>query len=414
MSGPTATAAAHDPGVVHGTCDPAFLAVREEFGRNLAERGELGAALHVSVDGRAVVDLWGGTADPATGRAWEADTLVVAYSCTKGVVALAAHLLVDRGLLGLDAPVSRYWPEYGCAGKEGTTVRMLLDHTAGVPAVTAQLCPGDMYDADLMAGHLARQRPWWEPGTQRGYHLVTFGWTVGEVVRRVSGRNIGRFVAEELAGPLGADFFLGLPVEHEPRVAGLVPWVPGPDTVPSAFAEAFFADPTGLQATAMGNVLAAGVDASSRDFRAAEMGGMGGLCSARGLAAVYAPLAQGGGGLVSRAAVDRMSGAAGESAHDVLLLVPTRFGLGFMASTDNRHLVPRVEGGSAVLGRAAFGHVGMGGSIGFADPEEGLAVGYVMNRHGEGVLLNERGQSLVDAVYRSLGHRTDASGAWVR
>jgi CubicO group peptidase (beta-lactamase class C family) len=396
---------------VHGTCLPGFEAVREEFARNLAERGELGAAVHVTVDGEPVVDLWAGSTDDS-GTPWAADTLVCVYSCTKGVVALAAHLLVDRGLLDLEAPVSTYWPEFGCNGKESTTVRMLLDHSAGLPAVDADVQPGDMYDADVMADHLARQRPWWQPGTRNGYHLVTFGWTVGEVVRRVSGLSIGELIAKELAEPLGADFFLGLPEELEPRVATVTEWLPGPDWVPSPYVAAMVSDPSSVQAVAMANVIASGVDVNTRAFRAAEMGGMGGIASARGLAALYTPLAVGS--LVSSATLARMSQTAVATSEDALLLVPTRFSLGFMTSMDNRRRGPALAGSSAVLGPSAFGHVGKGGSIGFADPAERLAFGYVMNRHGEGILLNEKGQRLVDATYRSLGCRTDEAGVWVR
>lgn len=399
---------------VHGTCHPAFDAVRVELARNFAERGEVGASVHVTVDGEPVVDLWGGTADPATGREWEADTLAVAYSCTKGITALAAHVLVDRGLLDLEALVADYWPEYGCAGKDHTTVRMLLDHSAGVPAVDGPVQPGDMYDADIMATHLARQRPWWEPGTRNGYHLVTFGWTVGEIVRRVSGLTLGQFIAKEIAEPLDADFYLGLPAELEPRVAPITVWQPGPDHVPTPYMRAMQTQPDSVQAVAMGNVTAAGVDANTREFRAAELGGMSGVATAKGLASIYTPLALGGGDLVSGDAIARMSQTAVATSEDALLLIPTRFGLGFMMSMDNRRRGPRANGSSVVLGPLAFGHVGMGGSLGFADPAERLAFSYVMNKHGEGILLNEKGQSLVDATYRSLGFRTNAPGVWVR
>jgi CubicO group peptidase (beta-lactamase class C family) len=391
--------------VVHGTCAPGFAEVRDELVRNLTERGEVGAAVHVKVGGDTVVDLWAGVADPETGRPWEADTLVCVFSCTKGVVALAAHLLVDRGLLDLDAPVSRYWPEFAAAGKESVTVRMLLDHSAGLVALDAALSPGDMYDADLMASHVAAQQPWWEPGTRHGYHFATFGWTVGEVVRRVSGRSLGQLVADEVAR--GADFFLGLPEELEPRVASVLPFVPGAVAEPSPFVRAILDDPAGMHALAVGNVVAAGVDASTRAFRAAEMGATTGHASARGLAEVYA----GFGELVGATTLARMSQGA-VAGLDALLLVPTRFGLGLMLSMDNRRTGR--AGDSVVLGPSAFGHVGLGGSIGFTDPAEQLSFAYVMNNHGEGILLNDRGQSLVDATYRSLGFRTSEPGVWVR
>ena len=390
--------------MISGTCAPGFEEVRDELARNLAERGELGAAVHVTVRGETVVDLWGGVADAATGRPWEADTLVCVFSSTKGVVSLAAHLLVDRGLLDLDALVTECWPEFGAAGKEAVTVRMLLDHTAGLAAVDAPLQPGDMYDADLMAKHIAAQKPWWEPGSRHGYSFATFGWTVGEVVRRVSGRSLGGFIRDELAK--GADFHLGLPEELDERVATVVPFVPRPDATPKAFVTKVLTDPTSVQAVAVGNVVAAGVDSSTRAFRAAEMGATTGHASARGLAQVYAQ-AQLSTDTLARLARPSVAGL------DALLLVPTSFALGFMVSTDNRRVTGR-QSDSAILGATAFGHVGLGGSIGFADPAEDLAFAYVMNAHGDGVLLNEKGQSLVDATYRALGHRTNAPGVWVR
>ena len=390
--------------MISGTCAPGFGSVRDAFARNLAERGEVGAAVHVVHRGETVVDLWGGVADPETGRPWEADTLVCVFSSTKGVVALAAHLLVDRGLLDLDALVTDHWPEFGAAGKQAVTVRMLLDHTAGLAAVDADLQPGDMYDADLMARHIAAQKPWWEPGTRHGYSFATFGWTIGEVVRRVSGRSLGGFVRDELAKD--ADFWLGLPEEHDDRVARVIPFVPQPDATPKAFVTKVLTDPTSVQARAVGNVVAAGVDASTRAFRAAEMGATTGHASARGLAQVYAQVELGADTL---ARLKRPSVAG----LDALLLVPTSFALGFMVSTDNRRRTGR-SGDSAVLGPTAFGHVGLGGSIGFRDPDEDLAFAYVMNAHGDGVLLNDKGQDLVDATYRALGCRSSASGAWVR
>jgi len=280
--------------------------------------------------------------------------------------------------------------------------------------VDGPLQPGDMYDADVMAEHLARQRPWWQPGTRNGYHLVTFGWTIGELVRRISGLSIGEFIAKELAQPLGADFYLGLPEELEPRVATITEWLPGQGWVPTPYVTAMISQPESVQAVAMANVIASGVDVNTRAFRAAEMGGMGGHASARGLAAVYTPFALGGAGLVGTDTVTRMSQVAVATSEDALLLVPTRFSLGFMVSNDNRRRGPVPDGSSVVLGPTAFGHVGKGGSIGFADPDARMAFSYVMNRHGEGIMLNAKGQSLVDATYRSLGFGTNAPGVWVR
>ncbi|HZT79803.1 MAG TPA: serine hydrolase domain-containing protein, partial [Gemmataceae bacterium] len=195
---------------VKGMCDPRFRAVGEEFERNFAERGEVGASVCVTVDGSTAVDLWGGVADRRTGRPWDRDTIGVVWSCTKGAVALCAHVLASRGLLDLDAPVARYWPEFAQVGKEGITVRLVLSHEAGLPAVRAPLGAGDLYDWAAMTRALAAEAPFWPPGTRQGYHAATFGHLVGELVRRVSGRGLGAFFRDEIAGPLRLDFHLGL------------------------------------------------------------------------------------------------------------------------------------------------------------------------------------------------------------
>jgi CubicO group peptidase (beta-lactamase class C family) len=401
-----------DVGAGSGTCAPGFGAVRDEFERNFAERGEVGAGLFVTVDGQPVVDLWGGLADPDTGRSWERDTRVVVYSNTKGATALCAHVLVDRGELDLEAPVGRYWPEFACNGKEDATVAMVLEHSAAVPAVSATLKPGDMYDWDLMCGLLAAQQAWWKPGTRNGYHLITYGWTVGELVRRVSGRSLGTFFRDEIAGPLDLGFDIGLPAKEESRVAPIIQWTPGPD-FDSEFTRAFIEDPNGATATSMTNIVQAGIRYNSREFRAAEIGGSSGVATARGLGGMYTPLANGGGKLVGPDTLTRMSEVAVATASDAVLRIPTRFSLGFMKSMDNRRRVA-APGMSVVLSSTAFGHVGAGGSLGFADPAERLGFGYVMNRQGAGLLMNDRGQALVDRVYQALGYRTCENGVWVR
>jgi CubicO group peptidase (beta-lactamase class C family) len=401
---------------VSGTCDPRFEALRREFERNFAERGEVGASVHVLVDGEPVVDLWGGSVEPGAPAPWEADTLVVVYSCTKGATALSAHLLIDRGELDPDAPVGDYWPEFATNGKEHVTVGMLLDHSAGLPALRDRLPDGRdgtaraCCDWDLMVERLAAEEPWWPPGTRNGYHMLTFGWMVGELVRRVSGRSLGTFFAEEVAGPQGADFFIGLPDEHRERVAPVIQPRPDRESL-SRFTRVLLDDPDSLQRLAWLNT--GGFDPAEPEVLRAEIGGGGGLASARGLARTYAPLAAGGGGLVSPEAISRMSEVSVATGCDATLLLPTRFGLGFMKSMDNRRR-PAGERDSVVLSSTAFGHVGAGGSIGFADPACGLAFGYAMNAMGNGILLDDRGQSLVDAAYRALGYRDVSGGVWIR
>ncbi len=402
MSDLAATAATATAVAVSGTCHPSFADVETEFRRNFSERGEVGASVCVTVDGERVVDLWGGAkAETDDAAAWEADTLVTVFSCTKGMTALCAHLLIDRGLLDLDAPVGEYWPEYA-AGANGakaqTTVRMMLSHQAGVPALRDALPDGTAHDWDEMCARLASETPFWEPGTRNGYHMLTFGWVVGELVRRVSGRSLGAFLAEEIARPTAADVWLGLPEAEEVRVARVIPNVPDP-TKPTAFTEAIMADRNGVNALALLN--SGGFNPNSRATHAAEIGGGGGLATARGLAAMYGPTALGGGDLFSPEAVARMGAVAVATERDAVLCLPSRFALGFMKSMDNRGRRFK-NSDSCVLGESAFGHVGAGGSIGFCDPSKRLSMGYAMSRMGPGILLNERGQSLIDAVYRTL------------
>jgi CubicO group peptidase (beta-lactamase class C family) len=397
---------------VQGDCDPRFRAVRDEFERNFAERGEVGASVCVVADGRTVVDLWGGVADRHSGGPWDRDTVVVVWSCTKGAVALSAHVLAARGRLDLDALVSRYWPEFAAAGKEGVTVRLLLSHQAGIPALRAPLRPGDLYDWDTMTRAVAAEAPFWPPGTRQGYHAATFGHAVGEVVRRVSGRRVGDFFRDEVAGPLGLDFHLGLPEADESRVAPTIraDAVP-PGEAPWLFLARANADRDSVQGLIVRNTGRRVGDQDSREAHASVLPSQGGVSNARGLAGLYAPLARGGAPLVDGGTLGDMQAVASASAVDAVLLVGLRFSLGFMKSSDNRR-GPAGARDSLILSESAFGHAGMGGSLGFADPAARLSFGYAMNKQGRGVLLNERGQALVDAVYRSLGCTTDAHGRW--
>lgn len=404
---------------VQGFCDPRFRTVRDEFERNFADRGEVGASVCVLLDGAPVVDLWGGVADRRTARPWQRDTIGLVLSCTKGAVALCAHVLASRSLLDLDAPVAHSWPEFAQAGKEEITVRLLLDHQAALPAFREPLRPGGLYDWDYLVGLLAAQAPFWPPGTRQGYHAVTFGHLVGEVVRRVSGRPFDAFFREEVAGPLGLDFHVGLPPEHEDRVAPTIPPdFPPPGEVRSRFLARAVEDPTSIQGLIVKNT---GRNPTPRDHDSpaahrAVLPSQGGITNARGLAGLYAPLAQGGAArgvrLVDEATLARLGAVSSASAVDAVLLTGMRFGLGFVKSSDNRRGPPGARD-SAILSESAFGHPGMGGSLGFADPAARLAFGYTMNKQGRGVLLNERGQALVDATYRALGYRTDVCGRWL-
>ncbi len=400
---------------IHGVCDARFQGVREEFERNFAQRGEVGASVCVMIEGQTVVDLLGGVADRHTHRLWERDTIGLVWSSTKGATALCAHILIARGLLELDRTVASYWPEFGQAGKDGVTVRMLLDHQAGLPAIRQPLVAGGLYDWDYMTGMLAAESPFWEPGTRQGYHATTFGHLVGEVVRRVSGQPFDQFFHAEVAGPLGLDFHIGLAEEHEPRVAPIIRADPPPPGEPrSRFLALMASDPDSIQALTVRNTgrrTVAG-DHDSREAHQAVLPSQGGITNARGLAGMYAPLALGGGQLVDADTLKQMSAVSSAIGVDATLLIGLRLALGFWKSSDNRQGPPGARD-SMILSEEAFGHPGMGGSLGFADPGAKMSFGYTMNKQGRGVCLNERGQSLVDAVYRTLGYRTDRLGRWM-
>ena len=403
-------------GRVTGRCTSEFSTVCDAFVDNFKQRHEVGASVCVNVGGETVVDLWGGrVADEPTAAQWNDDTISIVYSCTKGATALCAHMLIDRGQLDLHAPVAEYWPEFAANGKERATVEMMLTHSVGVPALREPLKDGGYYDWNYMCERLAAERPFWEPGTRNGYHMMTFGWVVGELVRRASGRSLGTFFREEVAEPLDLDFWIGLPAVHRPRVARMIQWTPTADGPAMPFTKALLADRNSIQFLSLLN--AGGHRADSPEAYAAELGGGGGIANARALAGMYTPLANGGEHngvrLLSADHIVRMREISVATLEDATLLVPTRFGLGFMRSMDNRHR-PTGHMETMLLGAGAFGHAGAGGSVGFADPSEALAFGYSMNRMGAGILLNSRGQALVDATYRCLGYRTNAPGVWIR
>jgi CubicO group peptidase (beta-lactamase class C family) len=404
-------------GRVSGYCDAKFQAVADSFVANFNERGEVGASVCVRIEGETVVDLWGGSFAADSDKAWDKDTLSIIFSCTKAATALCAHLLIDRGELDLYAPVTRYWPEFGTNGKEDVTVLMMLNHSVGLPAFREPIKEGGYYDWDYMIQRLEEEEPFWQPGTRNGYHMISFGWTVGELVRRVSGKSLGTFFREEIGEPLGLELWIGLPEEQEDRVSPMIPFVPDGTMPVSDFINALLSDPSSISSLSWLNSGGHVATLDSRQAHAAEIGGGGGISNARSLSNMFVPLANQGRyashQVISAESIARMSQISMATQMDATLLIPTRFALGFMKSMDNRRGKPG-NTDSAILGDAAFGHVGAGGSIGFADPDDNLAFAYTMNRMGLGILLNERGQSLVDATYRSLGYRTDEPGIWIR
>jgi CubicO group peptidase (beta-lactamase class C family) len=381
---------------VHGHCDARFTAVREAFEENFRERGELGAAVAVTVDGTTVVDLWGGSTDAAGTRPWDRDTLVNVWSTTKGPVALCAHLLADRGLLDLDAPVAAYWPEFAAAGKEKVLVRHLLSHRAGLSGLRQPHSLAELYDWELTTARLAATEPWWEPGTRSGYHALTYGFLVGEVVRRVTGLRPGAFLEQEVTGPLGIDFTVGLPAKETGRVAELVR---SPAAADSEQVAAFSQLPPAALA-ALTNPVVGTAQANTPEWRAAEIPAANGHGTARAVAALYGVFAgrgsHGGRRLLSPEAAERAREGQG-SCRDLVLGAgfegETEVGLGLWLSGPQGSYGPNPR---------AFGHDGFGGSCGLADPEAGVSLGYVMNRMGPRIANDPRKTALIDALYGAL------------
>lgn len=377
------------PVVIHGICDPAFARVASAFIANFVEHGDVGASVAVTVDGAPVVDLWGGYADAARTRPWARDTIVTVYSATKGPVALCAHICADRGLLDFDAPVWRYWPEFAQNGKEGVLVRHVLTHTAGLPAIKAPLPREAIFDWQRMVTAIEQAPLWFEPGTTMAYHSVTYGFLVGELVRRVTGRSLGTYLREEVTAPLQADFYVGFGLELDERVAELIPAPAETDTVAQRAAE-----PESLAAKAYHNPPAHNQDRSipnTRAWRAAEIPSVNGHGNARGLARIYAALACGGAldgvRLLSAESVARAATVQIE-ADDAISGARTARCLGFTAVSGHP---------------GALGHSGQGGSLGFADPAARMSFGYVPNQMRFGEEL--RRPALIEAVYASLEGR---------
>lgn len=335
---------------VQGYYDPAFKSVRDVFEENFALRGEVGASVCLRDNtGRVVFDLWGGT-HPDGKTPWTRNTTSIVFSCTKAATAFCAHILIDRGLLDPDALVTRYWPEFGAHGKENTTVRDMLAHRSGVAALRAPVKSDGFLDFDYIVDRLAHETPFWEPGAAHGYHMVTFGWTVGELVRRVSGKSLGQFFKDEITTPFGVDFLIGLPDSEFGRVSKLIPYTPNSSDTPTPFVQVTFADPTGLQALAFGNN--GGWQFDTPESWRAEIGGAGGISNARGLATMFGSIF-GNTPMLSEERVAALRMPVSEGL-DKTLCIPTRFGEGFMLSIDNRNQAG--AGLSAILG---VGHLGM-------------------------------------------------------
>jgi CubicO group peptidase (beta-lactamase class C family) len=385
---------------VHGDVEDRFGRVADAFAENFTSHGDVGAACALSVDGRVVVDIWGGDADREAARAWERDSIVITFSTTKGVTAVVCNRLIEQDRLDPDAPVAQYWPEFGANGKESITVADVLSHRAGLAHCEGEFTLDEVMAVEPVVRALGAQAPNWEPGTAHGYHARTYGWLAGEIVRRITGVSLGTFFATELAQPLGLDYYIGLPEALEPRVARLYP--PAADAALQDLIDAALADPN----TLMGKVMSGPSKLfryddmwNTRALHATEMPSSNGIGDARSLARLYAacigevaavdgaPFRAITDETVARATVLRSEGT------DCVLGMPTGFGLGFIGPL----MMP------PGVGPGAFGHAGAGGSLAFADPDAGLGFGYVMNQMQLGMTGDQRTQTLVAAMYSSLG-----------
>ena len=393
-------------GIVEGEIlDDRFAPLLDVFKQNFDTRDEKGASLCITLEGKTVVDLWGGAANPREDMAWERDALSVIFSCTKGALALCANMLIDEGKLDPNAPVTDLWPEYGAAGKENTTLQMMLDHTAGVPVFRDPVPKGALTDWGWATTTLAAQEPFFEPGTRSAYHGITFSWTVGEMIRRASGKSAGAFFAERVTKPLGLDFWIGAPEDISPRLARIFRIKFDPKAPMTPFMQQLMQDKDSLPHLFYNN--AGGFNGNKPEYWQAEIGGATGVSNARSLAGMYAPLACGGSlngvKLVSSDALVRMQTVTNATHDDATLRGPMRVAAGFMTS---RELPNDPTRGTHHYGRSGFGHSGSGGSMGFADPEAGMSFGYVMNQ--QGATLNPRGQGLINGAYEALDWKANA------
>ncbi len=371
---------------VSGSCDPRFEAVRGLFEANLASGADVGASFAATIEGETVVDLWGGFADEARTRPWEADTLVNVYSTTKTMTALTALLLADRGELDFAAPVARYWPEFAAAGKAQITVAQLMAHASGLSGWQEPVTQEDLYDWDKATGLLAAQAPFWEPGSAPGYHAMTQGFLVGEVVRRITGRSLGTVFREEIAEPLGADFHIGMGPEHDARVADLIP--------PPAAAPADLGALTPLLINVMTNPAADPLETRTRAWRGAEIPAANGQGNARSIAQIHALLANGGVAngkrLLSEAGCRRALEPQVEGV-DLVLGMPARYGLGFGLAP----IIPLPGPGCIFWG-------GYGGSLAIIDMDARATYAFAMNRMGVTTIGDARGLGMAMAMWSAL------------
>ena len=376
---------------IHGVCDERFAAVGKVLSDSIDSRADLGASVAVVLDGEFVVDIWGGSKDADHTEPWAQDTITNVWSTTKTMMALSALVLVDRGELDVFAPVSKYWPEFAANGKSGVEVRHLLSHTSGVSGWAQPFVIEDLYDWEKSTALLAAQEPWWEPGTASGYHLLSQGHLVGEVVRRITGQKLGAFFAQEIAGPLGADFHIGLAPEHHGRVSNVIP--PAPTEID--FSTVDFTSVAMKSYT--GPVPQAEVSWTSA-WREADISAANGHGNARSVARVQSVVAGNGEvdgiRLLSPSTIDLIFQQQSQGI-DLVLAEPLQFGIGYA-------LPPSMEMANLPEGKICFWG-GWGGSKIVVDVGRNLTIAYMMNRMVSGLLGDPRASDLVDAVYASVG-----------
>ncbi|MEO6123604.1 MAG: serine hydrolase domain-containing protein [Ilumatobacteraceae bacterium] len=375
---------------VDGTCQDRFAAVRTQFEQNLASGQDVGASVAIVLDGELAVDLWGGeaTGDDGVTKPWSRDSLINVWSTTKTMTALSALILADRGDLDLDAPVAKYWPEFAANGKQDLPVRNLMSHSAGLPGWQEHMDPDDLYDWDKATSLLAAQAPWWEPGTQSGYHAVTQGYLVGEVVRRVSGASLGTFFANEVAGPLGADFFIGTPESQDQRVIHVIP--------PADGLAGAAPEPGSIVGRALGNPKLDAAASQTIPWRRAEIPAAGGHGNARSVATAQSVVSHGGEvngvRLLSQAGVERIFEEQ-TYGQDLVLPAVFKLGIGYGLNCPEVPISPNP--------RACFWG-GWGGSLCVNDLDARMTFAYVMNKMGEGTTGDARGASLLMAAFGAL------------
>ncbi|HEY2070594.1 MAG TPA: serine hydrolase domain-containing protein [Rhizomicrobium sp.] len=374
---------------IQGHCDPRFGAVADAFARNFREEQDIGASFCVFEKGEKVVDLWGGHADKARTRVWEEDTLVNVWSTTKGMMALCVARLVDQGRWSYDDPVAKYWPEFGVRGKDKVTVAQLFSHQAGVCGTSRAITDAELLDTDTIASILAAEPPHWPIGTRSGYHALSIGPLGDTLFKRAIGKTVGQYFRDEIGGPAKVDFYMGLPLSEEGRVAEIAH-----DGNPQSGGPAVF---NGYQMMAQVNIPIRAELANMRAWRAQGTPSAGGQGNARSVASVYSALATdrklNGVELVSRAILDKALTPQIEN-EDLVLRFPISWGIGFALNKVMQVYGPNPQ---------AFGHHGWGGSFGFADPGAGLGVAYAMNfmREPQGA-PDPRFMGLVEAVYASV------------